>query len=56
MQGEVPSLDAATRQIQVATRPFLYAPPYIQQVFDYVAGHYHVETKTAKCTVYRQNP
>jgi len=56
LQNEVPSLDAKTRQIQSATRDFLFNPPYIQQVFDTVALNYHVEVKTTKCTIYRKNP
>ena len=56
LQNDVPSLDAQTRQLQYATRDSLFDPPYIQQVFDYVAGHYHVEWKTSKCTIYRRNP
>ena len=56
LQNEIPSLDAHTRLIQHATRDFLFNPPYIEQVFDYVATHYHMETKSAKCVVYRRNP
>lgn len=56
LQNEVPSLDPATRQIQYATRDFLFDPPYLREVFDYVEQNYHVETTTSKCTIYRVNP
>jgi hypothetical protein len=56
LQNEIPSLDAKTRAVQQATRDFLFSPPAIDDVFEYVATHYHRETQSAKCTVYRRNP
>ncbi len=55
LQNEVPSLDTKTRALQQAAREFLYEPPHIEEVFTYVAANYHVETKSAKCTIYRRN-
>ncbi len=55
LQSEIPSLDAQTRALQQATREFLFDPPHLEEVFQYVAANYHVETKSAKCTIYRRN-
>ena len=55
LQNDIPSLDPQTRAIQQATRDFLFNPPHIQEVFAYVAANYHVESKSAKCTIYRRN-
>ena len=55
VRNETPSLDPAVRKMQYARGGFLFSPPYLDDVFAYVAAHYHVEQKMPKCTIYRRN-